>query len=436
MYKQFFVLGIFSYTRIVSWCGDLKILVLAHGLTFGGAQIATLEYLELLRSLESDIKLRLITCSNARKEFFDNVKKLNIVIYQVPCRLVIGYPVMVIKDVKDLIKWADLVWISDIEYSATPEIKGVREVPIVAHLHSYALLCPQYNVSYGDREVCLKKCSLLRIIKCKQLKHMEYYRIGLLSNTRARFYWLLDFAKGPLDFAEWKTIMKSVLNSIDGFIPVSNALWKIHVKRIPELYEKPHVVVYNPVTEPLKYVKPDPNEPYGDYILYASGSNPVKGPHVLLDAWSIVSREFRDLKLYMIGCKGSWVEKYAKRLGLNNVVFLYKQPPNSNYYETMYRARAVVMPSIVPEAFGRIPVEANRLGVPAIVSDRGALPEIIENGITGIVSEVNSHELANAIMKTVSFNWDRGRIMESISKRIDPESIIDKLLDFLMKMVS
>jgi len=64
----------------------------------------------------------------------------------------------------------------------------------------------------------------------------------------------------------------------------------------------------------------------------------------------------------MIGCKDSWVEKYAKRLGLSNVIFLDKLPPNDNYYRVMYKARAVVMPSIVPETFGRIPIEANKLG--------------------------------------------------------------------------
>jgi len=283
-------------------------------------------------------------------------------VYRVPCHFAMNYPVMSIREARSLVEWADVVWIADEAYLTALRVKSIRDIPVVAHLHSYALLCHWWSACYGLREVCLEKCNPWRITRCKQSINMELSRIGLLSSTRTRVYWLLDFVKGPLDFAKWRAVMKNVVDNIDGFIAVSNALWNIHVKHIPKLEEKPHVVVYNPITEPLKHVKPDPNEPYRDYILYASGSNLAKGPHILLDTWSIVSRELRDLKLYMIGCKDSWVEKYAKRLGLSNVIFLDKLPPNDNYYRVMYKARAVVMPSIVPETFGRIPIEANNWG--------------------------------------------------------------------------
>jgi glycosyltransferase involved in cell wall biosynthesis len=93
------------------------------------------------------------------------------------------------------------------------------------------------------------------------------------------------------------------------------------------------------------------------------------------------------------------------------------------------------MPSLVPEAFGRIPVEANRLGVPAIVNDRGALPEIIEDNVTGIVTKANSNDLAKAIAKVVSNSWDRSKIIEECLKRINPHNIVSKMLDFF-EMVS
>jgi len=70
------------------------------------------------------------------------------------------------------------------------------------------------------------------------------------------------------------------------------------------------------------------------------------------------------------------------------------------------------------------------------VSDRGALPEIIENGVTGEVSEVDSYKLADAIARVVSSSWDRSRIIDSVSKRINPMSIASKLLDFLTKMMN
>jgi glycosyltransferase involved in cell wall biosynthesis len=233
-----------------------------------------------------------------------------------------------------------------------------------------------------------------------------------------------------LDFLRWKNAGNS-LDSIDGFIAVSNALWDIFLKHMPELKDKYHAIIYNPIIWPLKYVKPDPDEPYGDYILYASGSDPVKGPHILLNAWSIVSREFKDLKLYMVRCKDTWVERYAKRLGLTNVVFTDRLPP-SNYYNIMYRARAVVTPSIWPEPLSRIPTEANRLGVPAVVSSSGGLPETIVDNVTGYVFRTGDVEdLAEKIAKTITANFERNTIIQHSYEKINPQKEVEKFIKFL-----
>ena len=63
------------------------------------------------------------------------------------------------------------------------------------------------------------------------------------------------------------------------------------------------------------------------------------------------------------------------RAGLRGVV------RNAGYCEDMpaaYLAAAVIVaPATEPEAFGRIAVEAQAMGAPAIISDIGAAPEII-----------------------------------------------------------
>jgi len=409
----------------------MKILALSHGLATGGAQVSTLEFLKLVKSR---VGLRLLTCDNVEELFLSQIRSLKIDVYRVPCKTVMGYPIMDIGSVQELIEWADIVWITDVEYLVASRVKRLKRVPVVAHLHSYALICPWRGAFYGFREVCSRKCSPWRIIRCKQGVNLELSRIGLLSGGRAGIYWLLDFIKGPSDFFRWRKLMDEVLDSIDGFIAVSKAAWGIHVKHLPELESRPLAVVYNPVTEPLEYIRPDPGEPYGNYLLYASGPNPVKGPHLLLEAWSAVSREFRDLRLYMVACENSWVESIAKKMNLKNVVFTEKLP-SETCYQLMYRAKAVVMPSICPETFGRIPVEANRLGVPAIVTNRGALPEIVENNITGIISKARSEDLVNAIVKVVSQGWDRGKIIENSFKHVNPDKTTNSLLKFFEELL-
>lgn len=389
----------------------------------------TLEFLELL---SGKVDIRIVTCKNSNREFVDNLKLLGPV-YEVICSKDMGYPVMAVNEVESLVNEVDLVWLTDVVLLVAPKIKRIRrDIPIVAHLHSYALICPWWGALYGFRDVCVERCSAWRITRCKQEINKELAGIGILGRFRADLYYFMDFAKGPADFARWRWLMRGVLDSIDGFIPVSHSLWDIHVAHIPELKGKPHAVIYNPVTLPLKYVKPDPDEPYGDYILYASGSNPVKGPHILLDTWRQLEREYSELKLVMVGCKGSWVEKRAQKLGLKNILIMEKMPPHQ-YYDMMYSAKAVVMPSVWPEPFGRIPVEANRLGVPAIASDRGALREIINEPGGVLWKCCSSENLAKAIMLTLSKSHPRQVIIEESYRKIEPMSIVKSLLAFFEK---
>jgi glycosyltransferase involved in cell wall biosynthesis len=339
------------------------------------------------------------------------------------------------RTIEKLVEWADIVWIATGEFALAPRIKRIKKLPIVAHLHSYEFLCPFMWLTHSLKEVCNDSCTISKIVKCKFGSETHLIALG----ARALPHGLISLGPGivwtSLYYAKWRKIITESFNSIDGFIAVSRTLYELHTQYFYNFREKPLEVIYNLAIEPLKYVKPSSHEPYGDYVLYASGSNPVKGPHLLLEAWREVSREFRDLKLYMVGCKNTWVERKARQMNLRNIVFMERLPPEDRYYYLMYKAKAVVMPSLAPEAFGRIPVEANRLGVPAVVTNRGALPEIVEDGITGIITEVDSDSLANAIARAISREWDRNTIMRRSFEHINPNGIIDELIKFFGKIL-
>jgi glycosyltransferase involved in cell wall biosynthesis len=63
-------------------------------------------------------------------------------------------------------------------------------------------------------------------------------------------------------------------------------------------------------------------------------------------------------------------------------------PPVEDMREAYARARLVLMPSIHEETFGRVVAEAQVSGIPALVSDRGALPETLAGG--GVVVPVDA----------------------------------------------
>jgi glycosyltransferase involved in cell wall biosynthesis len=414
--------------------GLMKVLTIAHAKWSGGAQISIVEFLELLRY---KIELKALVCEDADKRFISAINSIGIETYKAPCSIIMNCPVINVGGMKKLIEWADVIWITDVEYLAAPKIKKIRkDIPIIAHLRSYALICPWWGALYGFKETCIEGCSLYRIIRCKQGINLELSRIGLLSEARAGLYWLLDLTKGPLDYSRWRHVMKDAIENIDGYIAISNTLWNIHVSHIQDLSGTSHEVVYNPVTAPSKHVNISEEESFGEYIIYSSGPNPIKGPHILLDAWRDISKEFPRLRLYMIGCKHSWIEKLAKKRGLKNVIFTEKLSP-TDCYHIMYRARAVVMPSIWPEPFGRIPVEANRLGVPAIVSSTGGLPETIVGGITGYTFRAGDvNDLAKKIMWVLEGDFDREEVIRYSYEKINPHREVEKLIKFFESMIS
>ncbi|MEM0241185.1 MAG: glycosyltransferase family 4 protein, partial [Candidatus Nezhaarchaeales archaeon] len=292
-----------------------------------------------------------------------------------------------------------MAWITDIEFSVAPRVKRVRKVPVVTHLHSYPLLCPWWGLLYGMREVCYSGCSLSRIVRCKQVFNEELSRLGIISSFTGSIYQLLDLVKGPMDYFCWrKVVNRGLIDSIDGFIAVSNFVKRVHEILLP-VEGKPVEVVYNPVTYPLKYVRDvKPRENHEEnLIVYASGSNPVKGPHLALQALKLLLNEGLNVKLVMFGCRDSWVEEYARKLGVGRSVIFLGKESFAKLYETISSANVVIMPSVWPEPFGRVPVEANRLGVMAVVTNRGGLPETVVEGETGFLAEADPMDLAEKI---------------------------------------
>jgi glycosyltransferase involved in cell wall biosynthesis len=103
----------------------------------------------------------------------------------------------------------------------------------------------------------------------------------------------------------------------------------------------------------------------------------------------------------------------------------------------MYRARAVVMPSIWPEPFGRISVEANRLGVPAVVSSAGGLPETIVDRVTGYIFKAgNVDDLTEKIARVLERNFDREEIIRHSYEKINPQREVERLVKFFENVIS
>ena len=405
----------------------MRLLVTTNGIWYSGAQVATNEFLSFLAKL-SDIEIKIVSCLGGKYALSPN----NVEVHRVPCWNV-GTLLQMKPDsvFERLVRWADVVWIATGEFAVAERVKRIKKLPVVVHLHSYEPICPIMWFSYGINGVCGRKCSPWLLTRCKQLTNRFLAEIGLLDNLRAETYWLLDFGKGPLDYFRWKRIIDPFVDSVDVFVAVSNATRDIVVSHLPEVRDRV-VVVYNPAAHrPWRYISSLPDES-GDYILYASGANLVKGPHVLLNALKILLNEGIDMKLYMTGTSGSWVEGLARRLGVEGWVKFLGRLSDADYFNMMAKAKALILPSIWPEAFGLVVVESISLGVPVVGSNRGAIPELV--GSYGITTNPTPEEVAKAISTIIERRFDKHEMRRYAFERFGSGNV-ERFISLLESLV-
>ena len=85
--------------------------------------------------------------------------------------------------------------------------------------------------------------------------------------------------------------------------------------------------------------------------------------------------------------------------GLESHVKILGHVPWEQFLALYRRTTICVMPSYY-ETFGVAALEPMALGIPVVVTDGGALPEIVEDNVTGLVVPVGNAEfLARAIIR-------------------------------------
>jgi glycosyltransferase involved in cell wall biosynthesis len=125
---------------------------------------------------------------------------------------------------------------------------------------------------------------------------------------------------------------------------------------------------------------PEPPPPPAEPRFAAVGRLiPIKGFDLLLRAFAEARAERPDLTLELAGSGPS--DAALRAAAPDGVRFLGHVAPATNIYE---RNAIVVVPSR-GEGFGMVALEAAERGRAAIVTGVGGLPEIVEDGVTGIV---------------------------------------------------
>jgi glycosyltransferase involved in cell wall biosynthesis len=145
---------------------------------------------------------------------------------------------------------------------------------------------------------------------------------------------------------------------------------------------------------------PPPSIPSGD-TLFLGRLSREKGVDLLLRAWGKVRNGNRRLVIAGAGPEESSLKKMASDLNLANVVFTGFL--NAEQQSSLWsNSSALVVPSIWDEPFGMVVLEAWAKERPVVAYAKGALPELIHHGVSGLLADPFSVEaLAKNIQELI-----------------------------------
>ena len=168
-------------------------------------------------------------------------------------------------------------------------------------------------------------------------------------------------------------------------------------------------------------------------ILYVGNLQPIKGPTILASAFALLKNE-KNVDLIYLG-SGPEHDKIAKILGVQSPVsslpgtasrglgspssvFFAGPRPHSEIPLWMGASDVLCLPSL-NEGLPNVALEALACGLPVVASHVGGVPEIVQDGVNGLlVPPGNVAALATALRTALARTWDRSILLGSV-KRFD-----------------
>lgn len=225
----------------------------------------------------------------------------------------------------------------------------------------------KYDLVYVNTIVVLDYILAARFMKCKRVLHIREIQTGV---SKVIFSNLISFSKIDIIF--------NSLNTLKAYTLSKNQSTYIVLNGVSGFSE---VTIKEQINVPIK-------------ILMLGRLSPLKGQMLLLKALNILNKKY-DVEVRIVGeAFENQVEfkdellRYIKEHHLEKCVAF--KPFVENPKEDYEWSDIVIMPSIQPESFGRVAVEAMSASRCVVASNHGGVTEIIDDKKNGVLFTPNN----------------------------------------------
>jgi glycosyltransferase involved in cell wall biosynthesis len=267
-------------------------------------------------------------------------------------------------------------------------------LPVVQTLHHFRIVCPG-ALLFKRNEVCEA---------CAEMKFSAGIRYGCYRNSRLQ-------TAGMAAVVSFHRAIRTWQNTVDLYIALSDfAVAKYRQLGFPS---QNFFVKTNFLQNPIEPVFAD-----SGYGVYIGRLGEEKGIAILLSA--LKSCPEIPFKIIGDGPIRDFVIEAMGQPGFEHVEYLGVRD-HRECMACLSGSRFLVLPSQWYEGVPMVLLEAMAAGKPAIVTNIGVLPQMIEDGFNGLIFEPKSGQGLIAAMKRLNGNPDESRVMGRRSRSVFDE---------------